>query len=114
MAGSDDPCQVPAIDASRVGSSGSPPPQYHESRFVADEAAGMLDRVHQISAPGQLVTVCLQTTRYVGTIDGDGFLVHTQQHIDQGTLAAKLLLTIRARIFAIDAGGQLGLSLIHI
>lgn len=96
---SNGPCQTPSKEASRVGNSGKDPEPYHESRFVADVAPGKLDFVHGLETSGQLVTVCIETTRYVGTVKPDGFLVDAQKHIDQGTLAKTLLLTVRAQIF---------------
>ena len=103
-------CQTPSKEASRVGNSGTAPEQYHESRFVADEAPGKLDFEHNILDSGELVTVCIETTRYVGTVDAEGFLVDAQQHIAQGTLAETLLLTVRAHISAEDALGTLGIN----
>jgi len=41
-------------------------------------------------------------------VDGEGFLVHAQQHIDVGTLAATLVLTLRARISSVEFPGTLG------
>lgn len=109
MTNSNGACQTPSKEASRVGKSPHSPEKYNESRFVADEAPGKLDFEHKILASGGLVTVCIETTRYVGTIDPDGFLVYAQQHIDQGTLAETLLLTVHARITTIERdGGTLG------
>lgn len=102
-------CQTPSKEASRVGESPTPPEKYNESRFVADEDPGKLDFSHGILASGGLVTVCIETTRCVGTIDLDGFLVYAQQHIDQGTLAETLLLTVHAYTNTIEGdGGTLG------
>ena len=97
-----------------MGNSGVAAPEAHESCFVADEAPGVLDVEHTISVSGGLLTVSLDTTRYVGLVDADGFLVHAQQHIAQGTLAEILLLTIRARIRAIEVGGTLGSGLLDV
>jgi hypothetical protein len=92
-----------------VGSSAVPPERHTESCFVADEAEGALDLEHTVTASGATVTVCVETTRCVGTVDGDGFLVFAQQHIDQGTLAETLLLTLRARISTVEVGGVFGI-----
>jgi hypothetical protein len=47
----------------------------------------------------------------VGTVDADGFLaLGGLLHVDQGTLAETLVLTIRANLSAVDAGGTLGLD----
>jgi uncharacterized delta-60 repeat protein len=94
-----------------VGNSGVPPEKYSESRFVADEAPGVLDVEHLVTAPGQAVTLSIDATRYVGTVDADGYLVDPQLHLDQGTLAARLLLTVRARISAFEVGGTFGREL---
>ena len=93
-----------------MGNSGRAPERASESRFVADEDPGRLDVAHPIVASGQVVTVGIETTRCVGTVDPDGFLTLAQQHIDQGTLAETLLLTVRAQIAAVDAGGTLGID----
>jgi hypothetical protein len=104
-----DECQTPYTGAEvYVGNSGIRPKQSHESRFVADKADGVLDIQYTISISNPRVTVCIETTRYVGSVDADGFLLYAQQHIDQGTLAEKLLLRILARISANDIGGTLG------
>lgn len=103
--------QVPSKDAVRVGNSGVPPENYSESRFVADEAPGVLDVEHPLTASGQVVTLSVDATRYVGTVDADGFLSDPRLHLDQGTLADRLLLTVRARISAVEVGGVLGQAL---
>lgn len=103
--------QVPSKNATRVGNSGVPPEKYSESRFVADEAPGVLDVEHVVTASGQVVTLSIDATRYVGTVDADGYLVNPQLHLDQGTLAERLLLTVRARISAFEVGGTFGLAL---
>ena len=105
-----DSCQIPSLDASRIGASGMPPAEFSDSVFVADEAPGVLDTPHRVTATGQTVTVCIATTRYVGTVDDEGFLVNPDQHIEQQTLVPTLLLTIRAKIGAVDFGGTLGLD----
>ena len=95
-----------------MGNSGSPAPLATESRFVADEGPGF-DVPHQIVSAGDVVSVVLHTTRVVGTVDPDGFLFEQGLlHLDpeQGTLAPILVLSIRARISARDAGGFLGLD----
>ena len=91
-----------------MGRSGIEPPPANESRFVADEDPGRLDLAHPIVASGDVVTVGIETNRVVGTVDGDGFLANAQQHITQGTLAGKLVLSVWAEIAARDTGGTLG------
>ena len=97
-----------------MGNSGVAAPEAHESRFVADEAPGVLDVEHTISVSGGQLTVSIDTTRCVGLVDADGFLLKAQQHITQGTLAELLLLTIRGRIRAIEVGGTLGSGLLDV
>jgi hypothetical protein len=87
-----------------MGNSGVNPKRASESCFVADEDFGR----HSIVASGQIVTMSIPTTRYVGSVDEEGNLTEYLQHFDQKSLAKKLVLTIRARIDAIDAGGRLG------
>jgi len=103
--------QVPSKNATRVGNSGVPPEKYNESRFIADEAPGALDVEHLLTSSGQAVTLSIDATRYVGTVDADGYLVNPQLHLDQGTLAERLLLTVRARISAFEVGGTFGREL---
>ena len=112
MTNSNGDCQTPSTSLldEYVGNSGLPPKQYHESCFVADEAPGKLDVEHTILVSDPRVTVCIETTRYVGTVDPNGFLTDAQQHIDQGTLAEKMVLTIRARILTLEVGGTLGVD----
>jgi hypothetical protein len=47
----------------------------------------------------EIVSVLLEATRVVGTVNPDGFLEDAKflLHLSQGTLAEKLVLTIRAR-----------------
>src|SRR5512132_4450188 len=81
-----------------------------ESCFVADEGAGF-DVPHLIRASGDVVAVFLETTRVVGTVDADGFLtLGGLLHVDQGTLAETMVLTVRANLSAVDAGGTLGVD----
>ena len=101
-------CQTSSTVARRVGNSGLGPKPHNESCFVADEAPGRLDVEHTITASGGLVSVCIETTRNVGLVDADGLLVRADQHFAQGTLAQTLLLTIRARIEALEVGGTFG------
>ncbi len=91
-----------------MGHSGMPAPAANESRFVADDRFGEYDKVWPLKSPTDTVTVSILTDRVVGAVDADGFLEHGQQHIEQGTLAETLRLTIRANIFAVDFGGILG------
>ena len=63
-----------------------------------------------MTASGQTVTVCIATTRYVGTVDDEGFLVNADQHVEKQILVPTLLLTIRAKIGAVDFRGTLGLD----
>jgi len=97
-----------------MGNSGVAAPEAHESRFVADEALGVLDVEYSIPSSGERVTVNLETTRYVGSLNPDGFLAQADQHIAQGTLAEFLVLTIRARIKSFEVGGILGQDLLNV
>jgi hypothetical protein len=93
-----------------VGNSGIGPKDASESCFVADEGAGF-DVPHLIRASGDVVAVFLETTRVVGTVDADGFLtLGGLLHVDQGTLAETMVLTVRANLSAVDAGGTLGVD----
>ena len=93
-----------------MGNSGIFPKAASESCFVADEGAGF-DVPHQIKASGDVVALFLQTTRVVGTVDADGFLaLGGLFQVEQGTLAETLVLTIVAKLSAVDAGGTLGLD----
>jgi hypothetical protein len=92
-----------------MGSSGmNPPKDASESYFVAAEGTGF-DVPHPIVSSGNVVvSLFLETTRVVGTVDSEGFLTgNGLLHPDLGTLASTLVLTIRAQI---DAGlfGTLG------
>jgi len=91
-----------------MGNSGLQAPAPNESRFVADETFGELDVRHPVTASGDVVTVSISTTRVVGTVDQDGFLVRGPLHLDQGTLAPTMRLSIEAEIRATDFGGLLG------
>ena len=91
-----------------MGNSGVSPDPFNDNFFVADEAPGRLDVEHTISVSDSIVSVCIETTRNVGTVDSDGFLVFAAQHIEQGTATEILLLTIRARISALEVGGTFG------
>ena len=96
-----------------MGNSGMDPPKSaSESYFVATEDFGRLDVAHEIVASGQVVAVSIKTTRYVGALDDEGndegFLKLWEAAVERGTLAEKLVLTIRAKIAARDAGGTLG------
>jgi hypothetical protein len=91
-----------------MGNSGQRAPAPNESRFVADETFGELDVRHPVTASGDVVTVSISTTRVVGTVDPDGFLAKGPMHLDQGTLAPTMRLSIEAEIRAIDFGGELG------
>ena len=93
-----------------MGNSGISPKDASESCFVADEGAGF-DVPHLIRASGDVVAVFLETNRVVGTVDADGFLtLGGLLHVDQGTLGETLVLTIRAQLRAVDAGGTLGVD----
>src|SRR5688500_18016776 len=72
------------------------PKSASESCFVADGNFGR----QPIVAPGQTVAVSIETTRCIGTVNPDGFLAYPQLHFENGTVAEKLLLTIRAQIDA--------------
>ena len=101
---------VPGATGVTVGNSGISPKDASESCFVADEGAGF-DVPHLIRASGDVVAVFLPTTRVVGTVDADGFLtLGGLLHVDQGTLGETLVLTIRAQLRAVDAGGTLGVD----
>jgi pimeloyl-ACP methyl ester carboxylesterase len=89
------------------GNSGVPAPSHTENRFVVDQQQG-LDVEHQITASRRVVEVHLPTTRYVGTVDSDGFLSYGAAAVKAGRLAGTLRLTIRARIHGFDLGGILG------
>jgi len=91
-----------------MGNSGQPAPAPNESRFVADEAFGELDVRHPVIASGDVVTISISTTRVVGTVDLDGFLLKGPMHLGQGTLAPTMRLSIEAEIHATDFGGVLG------
>ncbi len=104
------PCQTPSRGASRVGDSGVVPPEHGESVFVADEAVGVLDTPTRMVVSLSALTACIQTTRYVGTVDAAGFLVNAAQHVEDGTLVDTLVLTVRAVIVGVDVGGMLGLD----
>jgi pimeloyl-ACP methyl ester carboxylesterase len=85
----------------------NPPKDVSESYFVAAEGTGF-DVPHPIVSAGDVVSLFLETTRVVGTVDSEGFLTgNGLLHPDQGTLASTLVLTVRAQI---DAGlfGTLG------
>jgi pimeloyl-ACP methyl ester carboxylesterase len=85
-----------------MGNSGMDPKDASENCFVAGVLAP------QIESLGDIVSLFLQTTRVVGTVDSDGFLTgNGLLHPDQGTLASTLVLTIRAQIDA-DLSGTLG------
>ena len=103
-------CQTSSTQARRVGNSGVAPDPYNDNFFVADEAPGRLDVEHTIFVSDSIVSVCIETTRNVGTVDSDGFLVFAAQHIEQGTATEILLLTIRARISALEVGGTFGVN----
>lgn len=90
-----------------MGNSGVNPQPATESRFVADEGPGF-DVPHPIVSSGDVVSVFLETTRVVGTVDPDGLITGGGLlHPDQGTLARTLVLTIRAQIAA-GLSGTLG------
>ena len=97
-----------------MGNSGVAAPEAHESRFVADEAPGVLDVEYMVPSSGERLTVNIETTRYVGALNSGGFLAHANQHIAQGTLAEFLVLTIRARIKSFEVGGILGRGLLDV
>ena len=94
-----------------MGNSGVVPDPATESRFVADEGSGF-DVAHRLVLPGAVVSVFLETTRVVGTVDPDGLLPTEGGllHLDQGTLARTLVLSIRAEI-AGRLSGTLGSGL---
>ena len=97
-----------------MGNSGVAAPEAHESRFVADEAPGVLDVEYMVPSSGERLTVNIETTRYVGALNSGGFLAQANQHIAQGTLAEFLVLTIRARIKSFEVGGILGRGLLDV
>jgi hypothetical protein len=96
----------PAPDATEVtmGNSGMNPKDASESCFVAAEGTGVV--VPHIELPGDIVSLFLQTTRVVGTVDSEGFLTEEAGllHLrpEQATLAPTLVLTIRAKVAARD------------
>ena len=90
------------------GNSGIPARYPNESVFVADYDPGTLDTPFDVVEPKGVVTASIKTTRYVGPVDGAGFLVYGDGAVRAGRLAGSLLLTIRARITAFDASGVLG------
>ena len=93
-----------------MGNSGVVPDPATESRSVADEGPGF-DVAHRLVLPGAVVSVFLETTRVVGTVDPDGLLTEGGSlHLDQGTLARTLVLSIRAEI-AGQLRGTLGSGL---
>jgi hypothetical protein len=93
-----------------MGNSGVVPDPATESRFVADEDSGF-DVAHRLVSSGAVVSVFLETTRVVGTVDPDGLLPGGGSlHLDQGTLARWLVLSIRAEI-AGQLRGTLGSGL---
>jgi uncharacterized delta-60 repeat protein len=91
-----------------TGDSGISPPAPTENRFVVDVERSALDVPHLITESNRVVDVYMPTTRYVGTVDSDGFLVYGDAAVKAGRLAPTMLLTIRARISAIEAYGILG------
>jgi pimeloyl-ACP methyl ester carboxylesterase len=83
-----------------MGNSGMNPKDASESYFVADEGAGF-DVPHPSVSSGDIISLFLETTRVVGTVDSEGFLAgNGLLHFDQGTLAQTLVLTIRAQLDA--------------
>ncbi|MFB9234892.1 hypothetical protein ACFFWC_04990 [Plantactinospora siamensis] len=99
--------RAPRTGEPGAGDSGFPPPPATDSRFVLDDGPE-LDTEHLITAPGQAITVTLETTRCVGAVDPDGFLYFAADHIARGTLAATLTLSVAARISGLETGGTLG------
>lgn len=91
-----------------AGNSGLAPPAPNESRFVVDEERGRLDVLLDITESVRVAEVYMPTTRCVGTVDSDGFLPYGGDAIKAGRLAGTMMLTIRAKITAFDAGGILG------
>ncbi|MFB4273395.1 hypothetical protein [Nonomuraea sp. GTA35] len=79
-----------------------------ESCFVADDDFGRLGVSHEVTTSDPVVSVAIKTTRCIGSVNADDFLRHPDWHSEQGTLARTLLLTIRAQIGALDAGGSPG------
>ena len=73
-------CQTGSTRPSGSAIRASGPPPYNESRFVADEAPGRLDVETRSRHRAGVVSVCIETTRNVGTVDADGLLVHADQH----------------------------------
>jgi hypothetical protein len=90
------------------GNSGIPARYPNESVFVADYDPGTLDTPFDVVEPKGVVTASIKTTRYVGPVDGSGFLVYGDGAVRAGRLAGSMLLTIRARVTAFDASGVLG------
>ena len=101
------PCQVSSVNAARVGDSGMDPPAFSDNVFVADQGDA-LDVEHPVSAAHKEVTACVEITRFAGTVNNQGFLVDVERRIERAYLAEKMVLTVRARIAAADAGGELG------
>jgi pimeloyl-ACP methyl ester carboxylesterase len=101
-------CQTPSKEAGRVGDSGADPPKFGENVFVADVAADVLDVPHRVNANSPVVTACIQTTRCVGAVDSEGFLLDADQQVEGNFLAGTLVLTVRGLIRSLDAGGLLG------
>ena len=88
-----------------MGNSGTNPPKdASESYFVADEDFGRLDTLHEITASGQVIAVSIPTTRVVGSVNDEGFLLFGEAAIERGTLARHLVLTIRANLSAVEGG----------
>ena len=95
-----------------MGNSGTNPKPATDCCFVAD-VDDELDVPHLISPSDNVVSVFLPVTRVVGSVDSLGFFDADREgalHLQQGTLAPTLTLTIQARIDAVDAGGILGVD----
>jgi Alpha/beta hydrolase of unknown function (DUF915) len=96
-----------------MGNSGTNPKPATDCCFVADGVDDGLDVPYLISPSDSVVSVFLPVTRVVGSVDGLGFFDADREgalHLEQGTLARTLTLTIQARIDAVDAGGILGVD----
>ena len=99
-------CQVSSVDAVRVGDSGMDPPQFSDNVFVADQADA-LDVEHVVSTENPEVKACVEITRFAGSVNDEGFLLDVDRRVERSYLTAQMVLTVRGRIAAVDAGGVL-------
>jgi len=75
-------CQVPSVNASRVGDSGMDPPKFSDNVYVADQADA-LDVEHVVSTEHPEVTACVEITRFAGSVNGDGFLLDVDHRVER-------------------------------